>query len=112
METRLGALAFGIGLVFGLVLGIDGAAAQSVTVIRGGTKAEAPPSAVEIVRGRGPQPPAPVAQAAPGIGVAGHAAFLYAPGDVAFVNCPQGATARSVNCRVRIAPPARKRDAF
>ncbi len=107
MGTRLGALAFAIGLV----LGVDGAAAQSVTVIRGGTKAEAPPSSVEIVRGR-PQPPAQVAQAAPGIGVAGHAAFVFAPGDVAIVNCPEGATVRSVSCRVRIAPPERKRGAF
>lgn len=114
MGTRFLALACGIGLASAMMM--EGAfaqsvTAQSVTVVRGGTKAEPGPSSVEIVRGRNPQPQMTQA-AVSGLAAAGHASFIFAPGDVAVVNCPEGDGASRVSCRVRIAPPERKRGAF
>jgi len=119
MGTRFLALACGIGLASAMMM--EGAfaqsvtaqsvTAQSVTVVRGGTKAEPGPSSVEIVRGRNPQPQMTQA-AVSGLAAAGHASFIFTPGDVAVVNCPEGDGASRVSCRVRIAPPERKRGAF
>lgn len=109
MGTKGLALACGIGLAWAMVS--DGALAQSVTVVRGGTSAEPGPSAIEIVRGRNPQFQ-PARAAASGLAMAGQASFIVTPGDVAIVNCPEGNGASRVSCRVRIAPPERKRGAF
>lgn len=117
-QVGLGLIPLDLGLfdLGPLALGARDAAAQSVTVIRGGAKSEPVASSVEIVRGQATRPQSgqkePLQRAGSAIGVAGPGTLVFAPETVTIVNCPPGDGLRAANCRVRIGPPERKRSTF
>jgi len=107
----MAAMAVGAGLI--LAVGSGMVMAQTVTVIRGGAKAQPIASSVEVVRGRAAAPLLSSGEPSGGLGRAGGlAGVAIAPAHVAFVICPPGDGKARVSCRVRIGPTERKPSAF